>query len=91
MWVFDGEVLGVDDDGVVVLVVAALAMALLAPKPTPMAAPDMPSAKRALAKRLLMFASPLSRVVSCSHMLSPRDKTQLSAPLELASNRRPLA
>jgi hypothetical protein len=55
--VVDGVVvLGVDDEGVVVVgVEAAPATALLSPNPTPAAAPDTPTANSTLAKRLLIF------------------------------------
>jgi hypothetical protein len=43
-----------DDDGVVVLVDAALAIAVLSPNPTPAAAPETPRARTSSAKRLLM-------------------------------------
>jgi hypothetical protein len=47
-------VLGIDDEGVVLLVDAALAIAVLIPNPTPAAAPDTPRARSTLAKRLLI-------------------------------------
>jgi hypothetical protein len=50
----EGVVLGVDDDGVVVLGDAALAAAVLSPNPTPAAAPDMPTARSTWAKRLVI-------------------------------------
>ena len=65
LWVVGGVLLGVedegvedagvDDDGVVVVVLdAALAIALLSPKPTPTAAPDTPMVKSTFANRFLM-------------------------------------
>jgi hypothetical protein len=47
-------VLGVDHEGVVVLVEVALAIAVLNPNPTPAAAPDTRRARSTLAKRFLI-------------------------------------